>query len=159
MTETLRRAVPDDLERLLTLVEAFYVMDGHDYDEQRVGRALIPLLADDRRGQVWVLSDETTGHVSGYAVVTWSWSLESGGMDAILDEIFVEYRNHGAGGRLLRHSLASAARAGATRMYLETAAHNEMVRRFYRRNGFVPDDSIWMSADLEPADQPACSSE
>lgn len=152
MTETLRRAVPDDLERLVTLVQSFYVIDGHDYDEQRVRRALAPLLTDDDRGQVWVLSDGSTGPMGGYAVVTWSWSLESGGLDAILDEIFVERRNEGAGGHLLRHALTAAARAGAARVYLETEAHNERVRRFYRRNGFTPDDSIWMSADLDPAE-------
>ena len=152
MTETLRRAVLDDLERLVPLVQSFYVIDGHDYDEQRVRRALVPLLTDDDRGQVWVLSDGFTGPMGGYAVVTWSWSLESGGMDAILDEIFVERRNDGAGGRLLRHALLAAARAGASRVYLETEAHNERVRRFYSRNGCTPDDSIWMSADLDPAD-------
>lgn len=152
MTETPRRAVSDDLERLQALVQSFYLIDGHNYDEQRVRHALVPLLTDDGRGQVWVLSDGATGQISGYAVVTWSWSLESGGMDAILDEIFVEDRNRGAGGRLLRHALTSAARAGAARVYLETEAHNERVRRFYCRNGFTPDDSIWMSADLDPAD-------
>lgn len=73
-------------------------------------------------------------------------------MDAIVDEIFVEHRNQGAGGRLLRHALTSAAQAGAARVYLETEAHNERVRRFYSRNGFTQDDSIWMSTDLDSVD-------
>ena len=152
MSEILRRAVLDDLERLLTLVQGFYVIDRHEYDEKRVRRALAPLLADDSRGQVWVLSNGATGQISGYAVMTWGWSLESGGLEALLDEIFVERPNHGAGGRLLRHALTSAARAGAARVCLETEAPNERARRFYRRNGFTPDDSIWMSADLDRPD-------
>jgi len=33
-------------------------------------------------------------------------------------------------------------------MFLETETHNERARRFYSRQGFEADDSIWMSRDL-----------
>lgn len=144
-----RRATPSDMGQLIELVRAFYRIDRHPYEEIVVRAGLGPLLDDDKYGQVWVLP--AAGDLVGYAVVCWSWSLESGGRDAILDEIYVGQRQLGLGTELLNHAIKCAAEAGASRMYLETEEHNDRVRRFYARNGFVGDDSIWMSTDLAPA--------
>lgn len=143
---TVRRAVTTDLEAVLTLVSAFCVADQHEFDETRVRRALVPLLHDDEHGQVWVLD---TGHaLAGYAVVTWGWSLESGGRESLLDEIFVSDQGSGLGALLMKAVLAGARSAGAQTMFLETETHNERVRRFYDRHGFTADDSVWMSTLL-----------
>jgi ribosomal protein S18 acetylase RimI-like enzyme len=143
---TVRRAVVGDLDGLWPLVQQFYDVDQHDFDPARLERALKPLLVDDAFGQVWVLV--TAGDLVGYAVVTWSWSLESGGRDSILDEIYVETRSVGFGSRLLGAALAGAREAGARAVFLETEAHNERVRSFYQRHGFAVDDSVWMSRSL-----------
>ncbi|WP_426512549.1 GNAT family N-acetyltransferase [Dactylosporangium sp. McL0621] len=138
------RAGPADLAAILPLVREFCAADGHEYDEPRVSRALGPLLAGDAHGQVWLV-----GSAAGYAVVTWGWSLESGGREALLDEIYVRERGHGAGAALLERVLAAAAQAGAAVMFLETEAHNDRVRGFYARHGFTADDSVWMSRALD----------
>ncbi|MEV8514576.1 GNAT family N-acetyltransferase [Dactylosporangium sp. NPDC051484] len=135
------RAVPDDLDALLSLVREFCEFDGHDFDAERVTRALRPLLAGDEHGQVWLADG---GAPVGYAVVTWGWSLESGGREALLDEIYVRERGRGVGSELLRRAVAAAAEAGAATMFLETEARNERVRTFYARHGFEAEDSIWM---------------
>jgi GNAT superfamily N-acetyltransferase len=144
-----RRAVTDDLSSLLVLVRAFCAADGHEYHEGRVSAALTPLLGDDHLGQVWVVSPhEDPSRLLGYAVVTWSWSLESGGRDCLLDEIFVSEQGAGIGSELLLHAMSRASEAGAAAMFLETEAHNSMVRRFYARNGFTSEDSVWMRTGL-----------
>ena len=142
----IRRAAASDLPALLPLVAAFYEEDRHDYDEGRVLRALRPLLADDTHGQVWVC--DTGSRLSAYAVVTWSWSLESGGQDCILDEIYVDPDSRGTGSALLETVLHAVAQAGAAAMFLETEAHNARVRGFYARHGFDVEDSVWMSRPL-----------
>ncbi|WP_246018778.1 GNAT family N-acetyltransferase [Saccharothrix australiensis] len=119
----------------------FYGVDGHDYDEERVTAALGPLLADDRYGQVWLFD-------TGYAVVTWGYSLESGGRDALLDEFFVRNRGGGVGGRVIAELVAACRAAGARKVFLETEAPNDAARRFYRRHGFEPEASTWMSRVL-----------
>lgn len=129
------------------MIRAFYTVDGHPYDAATVDRALGPLLADDSHGQVWVLDDG--GVLIGYAVVTWSWSLESGGRD-MLDEIYVDRRGGGLGARLLAAVMAAARDAGAASMFLETEAANDGARRFYARHGFAAEDSIWMGSALDP---------
>jgi ribosomal protein S18 acetylase RimI-like enzyme len=139
------RAGPDDLAALLPLVHEFCVADRHEFDEERVTRALRPLLAGDEHGQVWLAGAGNGAGPAGYAVVTWGWSLESGGREALLDEIYVRERGNGVGAALLRHVVAAAAEAGAAAMFLETETHNERARAFYARHGFAADDSVWMS--------------
>jgi GNAT superfamily N-acetyltransferase len=135
------RATADHLGELLPLVEEFYAIDGHDWDAGLVTGALGPLLADDTYG--FVLLAE-----GAYAVVCFSYSLESGGRDACLDEIYVRDRGRGLGAALLSAALDRARDGGARRMLVETEAHNTRVRGFYGRHGFEVDDSIWMSRPL-----------
>jgi GNAT superfamily N-acetyltransferase len=144
----IRRATVGDRTALLALIEAFCEIDRHPYDRQRVVTALDPLLLDDSYGQVWVVDDSV--HVVGYAVLTWSYSLESGGRDCILDELFVTPRSEGLGSELLEAVMSEARRAGAGAMFLETERHNQRVRAFYGRHGFDAEDSVWMSRTLTP---------
>jgi GNAT superfamily N-acetyltransferase len=141
-----RRAILTDCDDLIPLVRCFYEIDRHDFDEERVRSALTPLLVDDEFGQVWVIENQSA--LTGYAVVTWSYSLESGGRDCILDEIYVARRCAGAGSHLLEAALAGAAKAGARAVFLETEAHNRRVRSFYARHGFALEDSVWMARSL-----------
>lgn len=93
------------------------------------------------------MSDSGAG-LSAYAVVTWSWSLESGGRDCILDEIYVTPEARGVGSALLETAIDGATGSGAAAMFLETEAHNARVRGFYARHGFDVEDSVWMSRSL-----------
>jgi GNAT superfamily N-acetyltransferase len=142
-----RRAHRGDLLPLLALITEFYEIDAHEYDEERIVPALEPMLLDDALGQVWVLEDESR-RLDGYLIVTWTWSLESGGRDCIVDEIYVREPGHGPGARLLEHGLAEAVAFGARAAFLETEAPNDAARRFYVRHGFVAEDSIWMSTPI-----------
>ena len=141
----MRRAGPGDLEALLPLVRGYCEADDHVYDEASVRRAMAPLLEDDSLGQVWLLGD---GEPSGYAVVTWGHSIESGGREALLDEFYVRDGGKGVGGEAMPALLEAARAAGAVRMFLETETANERARTFYARHGFAVEDSVWMSIDL-----------
>ncbi len=147
--DILRRAASADLEVLVPLIAEFYRVDRHVFDEREVRSALIPLLADGTAGQVWLITDDT-GAVAGYAVLTWGYSLESGGREGLIDELFVRQQNVGLGGRALDSLVDHALRAGCRVLFLETEAHNARVRSFYSRHGFAAQDSIWMSRTLEP---------
>lgn len=91
---------------------------------------------------MWIVEDE--GSAVGYAVVAWSWSLESGGLDCILDEVYVRTRGGGLGGELLEHAVREASAFGAAVIFLETERPNNGARRFYTRHGFEAEDSVWM---------------
>lgn len=138
----IRRADVADLATLTELHRQFCEIDGHSFDESRAATALTPLLHDDRHGIVLI-----TNGPAGYAVLTWGWSIEAGGAEAVLDEIYLTERGVGHGSSLIADVMAQAAKHGMHRVLLETEQPNVRVRGFYQRHGFVQDDSVWMSAD------------
>jgi len=139
----IRRAGPDDLDTLIDLHEAFCDVDGHPFDRRRARSGFTPLLDDDTHGVVWIVDSPPA-----YAVLTWGWSIEAGGAEAVLDELFVTERDGGVGSAVLQHVLADGRRRGLARIFLETESLNERVRTFYERQGFCADDSIWLSHDF-----------
>ena len=128
---------------MLTLVLEFCVTDQHTFDPDRVTRALVPLLEDDAHGVVYLADNE-----QGYVVITWGYSLESGGREALIDEIYLRRRGEGRGGKVMDALFVEMAARGVVKMFLETETHNHRARRFYARQGFDEDDSIWMSRQI-----------
>jgi GNAT superfamily N-acetyltransferase len=141
-----RRATRDDLSELLVLGAEYAVADGHHFDDETARRGFDPLLADDTIGIVLVAvrGDE----LDGYAVVTWGWSIEIGGLDVVLDELYVRARGRGTGGLLLDEVEVECRRRGVRRIFLETERPNSRARQLYERHGWTIDDSIWMSKEL-----------
>lgn len=142
----IRRSVVDDLDALVELGAEYCAADDHDFDEPTVRAGFAGVIDDDRHGTVLVA--ERTGVVVGYAVVSWGWSIEIGGPDVVLDEIYVRPQGIGIGGLLLAETERTCRQAGAKRIFLETERRNGRARAWYQRVGFEVDDSIWMSKEL-----------
>jgi len=142
---TIRRADAKDLHDLMPMVQEFCEIDAHPFDHQMVRSALKPLLEDNLYGAVWLIGEPPLG----YVVVTWGFSLESGGRDALIDEFYLRERGSGLGSEAIQQILAELARQGFRRVFLETEPHNEAARRFYARQGFRTEESIWMSRSID----------
>ena len=149
------RARPNDLEVLIALNAEYCAADGHVFDRETAANGFAPLLADDRHGAVWLVHRIGGGSphggpdvVDGYAVVAWSWSVEIGGAEAVLDELYVRTRGRGTGSAAIGAILEQCRVHGMKRVVLETERANERARRLYVRHGFTADDSIWMSRRL-----------
>lgn len=143
---TIRRARPGDLDDLVELGVEYCVADGHEVDEPTMRTGFAGLLGDDTYGLVLVaLAGDA---VVGYGVVTWGWSVEIGGLDVVLDELYVRTKNTGLGSRLVEAIEAECRARGVKRIFLETERPNVAARRLYARLGWTEDDSIWMSKEL-----------
>ena len=152
---TISRATPADLDQLVALGCAFIDEHGHDggdphqpasdagADAERVRAGMAPLLDDDRLGLVLIARRNTT--IIGYAVVCWSWSVEIGGFEVVLDEVYTTERNVGIGTALVTAIEDECHARGVRRIFLETERRNHRVRQLYTRLGYAEDDSIWMS--------------
>lgn len=150
MTVEIRRGAPGDIETVLELVAEYCQVEGHPRDESVARSGLVPLLADDTHGVIWVaeIESEHGPAIDGYAAVTWGWSIEVGGLDVVLDEIYVRTRDRGVGTALL-HTLEADCRAREVkRIFLETELPNDAARRLYARHGYEADTSIWMAQEL-----------
>lgn len=160
MSVLVRRAVAADLDELIELAAEYCEADGHDFDETTVRAGFGPLLDDDRHGVVLVAvldggvesggaeGGGVEGRVDGYGVVTWGWSIEIGGLDVVLDELYVRSKRRGVGTELIRQLEAECRTRGVKRIFLETELPNDAARRLYEREGYVADSSIWMSKEL-----------
>ncbi len=146
MTIQIRRGQPHDIDHVLVLVEEYCAADGHRFDATIARAGIEPLLADDARGVIWLA--ELDGVVEGYTAVTWGWSIEVGGLDVVLDELYVRRRDCGIGSRLLDHLERDCLDRGVERIFLETERPNERARRLYARHGYTADTSIWMAKEL-----------
>lgn len=146
MDIAVRPGTPDDLDLLLVLAAEYAAADGHTFDPATARAGIEPLLADDRYGIVLVA--EVDDVPDGYGVVTWGWSIEAGGLDVVLDEIYARTRNRGVGTALLRALEAACRERDVRRIFLETEAPNADARRLYAREGYTADTSIWMSKEL-----------
>jgi ribosomal protein S18 acetylase RimI-like enzyme len=140
----IRRAVLADLPVLVELNAEYCSADGHAFDQHLARDGLEPLLVDDTHGSVWMILDHT-GTIDGYAVLARSWSVEIGGAEMILDEIYVRTRGTGLGSRAIAELLRECASRRVKRVFLETEPPNDAARRLYERQGFTVEDSIWMS--------------
>jgi len=128
-----RVAGPDDAEALFLLIAAFHAEEGYSFDERRSRAALVDLLARPDLGRVLV--DEM---LLGYLVLGFGFSLEFGGRDAFVDELYVvpSRRGQGLGAALLASAEAEALRAGIGALHLEVETSKPKTHDFYRRLGF-----------------------
>jgi ribosomal protein S18 acetylase RimI-like enzyme len=144
-----RLATPADLEALLALQRAYYAEAGYRFDPTRARTALAGLLGDRSLGLVWAAADAGGAPVA-YAVLTLGYSLEYGGRDAFLDELYVAPAERRRG--LARAALAAieaGARALAVReLHLEVERSLAGARALYRRAGFADHDRLLMSKAL-----------
>ena len=78
----------------------------------------------------------------GYIAVTFGWSIEFGGLDGIVDELYIRpaVRKRGMGSEAL-HGISMALRdAGVRALHLEVDRDNDTAQRLYGRTGFQARD-------------------
>jgi ribosomal protein S18 acetylase RimI-like enzyme len=140
-------AGPDERAALEALVRAWYAEGDLRFDAERQGKALDALTAGDPLGLAWLVRH--AGATVGYVVVALGFSLESGGRDALIDELYIvpAARGRGLGGEVLALIEREAHGRGLKRLYLEVAHGNRAVE-LYRRAGFVDHRRYLMSKDL-----------
>ncbi len=82
------------------------------------------LLDTPEYGAVWVLRD--AGAIVGYLALCVGYSLELGGRDAFIDEVFVQpaYRGKGHGTRLIEAALETARASGVQAVHLTVERGN-----------------------------------
>lgn len=129
-------ASSEDGPELLSLMRMFYGEEGYPFYEERTQRALLAMLSNPLFGAVWVFRIE--GRAVGYLVVTFGYSLEFGGRDAFIDEVFVEpaSRGQGIGTRALEIAQEHCRRNGVAALHLEVEHENAKARTLYERIGF-----------------------
>jgi ribosomal protein S18 acetylase RimI-like enzyme len=149
MSAALTLATPDHLERLLALITAFHAEQDIEMSADARAAGFAPLLDGIPHGCAYLIGPPRAP--IGYVVVTFGWSVEFGGLDAIIDELYVRpgVRGRGIASEALLALPRALSAGGVKAIHLEVDRDNAAAVALYRRAGFAPRDRyMFMSRKL-----------
>ncbi|MBB5374105.1 GNAT family N-acetyltransferase [Acidocella aromatica] len=136
MSLTVRRARPEDAELLLQMSRDFHIEDGSPLDE--AGEAtLAHVAAGEALAPAYIL--ELDGAPAGFFILTLGYSVENGGTDGFIDDIYLlpALRGRGLGRQGVALAIEAAREAGIRTLLLEVEAPNERAYSLYCKMGFT----------------------
>lgn len=136
MSSCLRPATFADCSLLVELMSEFYAESDYALHPSRAEEAFKALLADHGFGRAWLI--ESQAQVAGYVVLTLGYSMEYGGRDAFVDDLFIRraFRGKGLGRSALDEVRSAALSLGVRALHLEVGRDNSAAQALYRRTGF-----------------------
>jgi ribosomal protein S18 acetylase RimI-like enzyme len=133
---SLEIAGPPQLGDLLPLVAAYHLFEEISLSADIREKSVERLLSDGTLGEVWLI--KKSGHLIGYVVVCFSYSIEFGGREAFIDEFYIEAPERGRRigaevlGKLKEHMCTHSIAA----IHLEVDQRNERAKSLYLQSGF-----------------------
>ena len=148
---SIRIATTADLAMLVDLMTDFYRESAFTLQPDSARVAFERLLADPALGRIWIC--EQDGEAAGYIVLTVGFSMEYGGRDAFVDDLFVRppFRGRGLGKQLLDTLIAECRRRDVRALHLEVDRANDRGHALYRSRGFVDNDRQLLTMKLARA--------
>jgi len=144
-TPSFRLVATGDRAILDAMIREYYAYDRHPVDETILSSALDGALAPNHHIRIWII--EVAGETAGYVAVAIGFTLEAGGNDGFLDELYLRepFRGQGIGRKAVEFAIDACPSLGIRRLSLEVETHNARARRLYEDIGFEAHDRILMS--------------
>jgi ribosomal protein S18 acetylase RimI-like enzyme len=141
-----------DEDLLVELMREFYVIEHLPFDEQVIRKGLREILGNSVYGFIHLIragGDE--GDVAGYLVLTFGFSLEFHGRDALIDELYLRegFRGKGLGRAALDLAEEVCRREGIKSMHLEVDRVNVRAQDVYRKAGYRDHDRYLLTKWLD----------
>jgi GNAT superfamily N-acetyltransferase len=139
MLVTFRPCRPKDHATLLRFVVEYYHFDKIPFNRASLSQGLDTLLRNVSQGQAWLM--ESHKKPVGYAVVTYNFDLEYGGVESILTDLYVSkrYRNRGIGSLAL-YEIEDFCRERGVRN-IELQLESQRARRGFLPKGRISDST------------------
>ena len=137
MSAALTLANAEHAEKLLPLVAAFHAEEGMTMSDEARRAAVMPLLQGIPHGAAYLIGPARAP--IGYVIVTFGWSVEFGGMDGFVDEIYIRpgVRGRGIASEVLTALPRALKGAGVKALHLEVDTGNDAARALYAKAGFT----------------------
>ncbi len=125
-----------ELDELLSLMRAYYDFDNLEYNLVKIQAAAEGLISDNKLGKIWLIAYQM--EYIGYIAITFGYSLESGGRDAVVDEFYImeKHRDRGIGKSILNQVEDFLKHEQIKALYLEVDRENQKAKKFYVSQGF-----------------------
>ncbi|MCI0529527.1 MAG: GNAT family N-acetyltransferase [Nitrospira sp.] len=148
METTFKIAEVSDKDILVDFMREFYAFEHLPFDAHVARIALDKILRNDSLGRVWLICHGS--EAIGYVVLTLGYSLEYGGRDAFIDEIYLRenYRRQGIGTKALRFLEDTCRALEVQALHLEVERKNTHAQAFYRKVGFEDHDRYLMTRSI-----------
>lgn len=143
---SIRLATPADLPALVALMRGYYRDDHLAFDEARATAVMTRLLHEPQWGFALLHQSFKTAEPVGYVAVCIGFSLELGGCDAYIDELFIasEHRRRGYALQLMTAAAVEAQRRGVVALHLEVDRDNEAAQTLYESLGYTKRDRYFL---------------
>lgn len=140
-------AAASEADLLVGLARTFHDEDGHPLSPAGEA-ALRRIVSDEPMARCWLI--RRAGQVIGYLVVTLGYSIEHGGRDGFIDDLYLvpSARGGGFGAAVLDFALEQACLLGIVTLHLEVDRKNERATSLYRSRGFAENGRRLMSLRL-----------
>lgn len=138
MATATRKATLSDIPILVDLMQEFYAEGGYTLDREWAAASFSALLKDDSLGAAWVVFHDD--EPAGYVVLTIRFSMEYGGLDAFIDDLFIRValRRKGLGRALLNALFDECRRRKVLAVHVEVGHDNTAANALYSSYGLEP---------------------
>lgn len=136
MSAQLSLASPEHYERLAPLVEAYDVENGVAHDAVARRDTFLPLMEGSPLGAIYIIGPVRAP--IGYLVLTLTWSMAFGGIEASVKELYVRpaVRGRGIGSEALTALVAPLREAGVKALSIEMDPTDSSAQEQYTRDLF-----------------------
>ncbi len=137
--------IAGDVDVVLGMMAELYAQDRIPFNADRARAALLALLDEPRFGFASLIAARSVA--VGYVVVAFGYSLEYGGRDAFIDELFVlpDQRSQGLGTAAVEFAAEYCRSHGVHALHLEVDHDNSRAQALYRRQGFADHERYLMT--------------
>lgn len=148
-----RPARVGDRDTLMRLISQFHDEHGDPIDPDTLARSVTDIIGGHTLVAVSLLCVDDLP--VGYLALGLGYSIEIGGGDFFVDELYVEptWRDRGIGKAAMKFAFAEARRLGARRVCLEVVSGNDNAHRLYEKLGFRGEGRTLLYRSIVASDQ------
>ena len=139
----------DEAAALVAMVRAHHADDDYPHSPY-FEAAIVQIAKGEPMARAWMVRH--ADRVVGYVVLTLGYSIEYGGRDGFIDDLYLipEARGRGWGRIVVDFALSEAVRLGIRTLHLEVEANNNRAQSLYRFAGFEETGRRLMRRRLQP---------
>ncbi|MBH69353.1 MAG: hypothetical protein CMM58_13445 [Rhodospirillaceae bacterium] len=142
---TFRKATKADKSILRRMIQDYYAFDNQQVSKAKIKSSLNIALEENPYVVIWII--EVNKKTAGYLAMAIGFTIEAGGKDGFLDELFLKpsYRGLGFGRQAVQFAIKMCPSLEIQRLSLEVEQHNQRAQRLYKDMDFFAHNRILMS--------------